>query len=116
MASAHHEVGREIRALLEANEALRAVAVDNRRALTRGLAMLERGTSMAQAMAQAQVADRRIHLAEVFAEWEYRRHRLRLAVTRDALAEGMTISELSRAFGFSRQLGARLAKEAAAQE
>lgn len=45
-------------------------------------------------------------------ELERARHRVRTAVFALGLAEGMTIGELGRLYGFSRQLAARVAKEA----
>ena len=43
---------------------------------------------------------------------ETARHRARLAVFASALDDGVSIGELGRTFGFSRQLAARYAKEA----
>lgn len=44
-------------------------------------------------------------------ELERVRHRVRTAVFALGLAEGMTIAQLGRLYGFSRQLAARVAKE-----
>jgi hypothetical protein len=43
---------------------------------------------------------------------EQARHEMRLAMFALALDQGMSIGELGRIFGFSRQLAARCAKEA----
>ena len=45
------------------------------------------------------------------AELERIRHRVRTAVFALGLSEGMTIGELGRLYGFSRQLAARVARE-----
>jgi hypothetical protein len=42
------------------------------------------------------------------------RHEMRLKIFQIGLDEGMTIGDLGRAFGFSRQLASRIAKEARA--
>ena len=52
-------------------------------------------------------ADVTAHLAEL----ERARHRVRTAVFALGLAEGMTIGELGRLYGFSKQLAARVAAE-----
>ena len=44
-------------------------------------------------------------------ELERARHRVRQAVFALGLSEGMTISDLGRLYGFSRQLAARIARE-----
>lgn len=44
-------------------------------------------------------------------ELERARHRVRTAVFALGLSEGMTIGDLSRLYGFSRQLAARIARE-----
>jgi hypothetical protein len=45
-------------------------------------------------------------------ELEAARHKVRTALFALGLSEGMTISELGRLYGFSRQLAARIAREA----
>jgi hypothetical protein len=52
-------------------------------------------------------ADVTVQLAEL----ERARHRVRTAVFALGLAEGMTIAELGRLYGFSKQLAARVAAE-----
>ena len=46
------------------------------------------------------------------AEFERHRHSTRITLTAAALEEGMTIGQIARAWGFSRQLAARYAREA----
>ncbi len=61
------------------------------------------------------MAKARLALREAFDQFEHQRHRTRLALVRAGLEEGMTIGELGRAWGFSRQLAARYAKECRAE-
>ncbi len=49
---------------------------------------------------------------ELLSEYEQCRHEMRLAFIEPILEEGFTVSEIGRALGTSRQLAARLAKEA----
>ena len=49
-------------------------------------------------------------------ELERARHRVRQAVFALGLSEGMTIGELGRLYGFSRQLAARIAREVREEE
>jgi hypothetical protein len=50
-------------------------------------------------------------IARQLDELERARHRVRTAVFALGLSEGMTIAELGRLYGFSRQLAARIARE-----
>ncbi len=72
---------------------------------------LERGATISDAMSAVPVADLRYSLTEMMADFEAARHRVRQLTIARGLAEGMTINELGRLWGFSRQLAARYAKE-----
>jgi hypothetical protein len=49
---------------------------------------------------------------DALARVEEIRHRIRLLVFAQGMEEGMSIGELGRRYGFSRQLASRYAKEA----
>jgi hypothetical protein len=66
------------------------------------------------ALSQARITENRDVLNEALFELEQRRRASRVASFRSALAHGITISELSRIWGFSRQMASRYAKEARA--
>jgi hypothetical protein len=73
---------------------------------------LRRGTAVSATMQESGASTMRQELTDALDEFERCRHRTRLALTRAGLDEGMTIGELGRAWGFSRQLAARYAREA----
>ncbi|HTU38263.1 MAG TPA: hypothetical protein VMF35_09605 [Acidimicrobiales bacterium] len=107
---------------------------NERRALQSALANLERTMAKTQQVLseagatygalRARVSDK-VPVADAFSdmampwaavaaqlgELERARHRVRTAVFALGLAEGMTIGELGRLYGFSRQLAARIAAE-----
>jgi hypothetical protein len=51
-------------------------------------------------------------MTDALDQFERLRHRSRLSLVVAGLDEGMTIGQFGRAWGFSRQLAARYAKEA----
>ena len=73
-----------------------------RRRVSRGTPVANACSDMAMPWAQ---------VATQLAELERVRHRVRTAVFALGLSEGMTIGELGRLYGFSRQLAARVARE-----
>ena len=62
--------------------------------------------------AGAVASDLRQDTNYLLAEYEHCRHEMRLAFIGPSLDEGMSIGEIGRTLGVSRQLAARLAKEA----
>ena len=62
--------------------------------------------------AGAVTSDLRQKTNYLLAEFEHRRHEMRMAFIGPSLDEGMSIGEIGRSLGVSRQLAARLAKEA----
>ena len=69
-------------------------------------------TEFSVALKAAQVTENRDVLNEALFELEQCRRASRVASFRSALDHGVTISELSRIWGFSRQMASRYAKEA----
>jgi hypothetical protein len=64
------------------------------------------------ALKGAQVSEDREDLNEALFRLEQRRRESRIASFRSALDHGVSISELARLWGFSRQMASRYAKEA----
>ena len=95
-------------ALAEARQAIRATEVALRRALRKA----ERGADVATAIIAANPAEARQRVNDALTAVEQRRHDVRRTVFAAALEEGMSITDLSKSWGFSRQLAARYAKEA----
>ena len=95
-------------ALKEAQRALRVAEVASGRALRSKTG----GVTSAAVLRTAPVAPYRLDLDAALTKLERARHVVVLATFAVALEDGMTIGELSRNHGFSRQLGSRYAKEA----
>jgi hypothetical protein len=75
---------------------------------------LAAGTDVADALDDAHAARTRQALTAALDAFEQHRHRARLSLTAAGIEEGMTINAISRAWGISRQLASRDAKEARA--
>jgi non-canonical (house-cleaning) NTP pyrophosphatase len=101
-----------IHALADARAALRAAET----ALRRALKKVEGGADVATAIVAAQPSETRNTINEALTAVEHSRHEARRMAFAVALDQGMSIGELARAWGFSRQLAARYAKEARAGE
>ena len=71
--------------------------------------------SAAVSAAGADPSDLRQTTNDLLDAFEHSRHEMRLAFISPALEEGMSIGEIGRTLGVSRQLAARLAKEARGQ-
>jgi hypothetical protein len=72
----------------------------------------EDDTPIAATLALTTPSDTRRSMNEALGVVESARHQMRLTIFAVGLDAGMSIGELGRAFGFSRQLAARYAKEA----
>ncbi len=94
-------------ALSDLRVATRQAEVGIRRAIGRA----EQGMDALSALASTGPAVTRQGMNDALKALETARHRARLAVFASALDDGVSIGELGRTFGFSRQLAARYAKE-----
>jgi hypothetical protein len=106
------EIARDIQQLIVAGQELRDLIRESRKGLQKGLELLDRGVGLDEAMRTLNAAERRLLMTDHIAEFEERRHQLRLSITVAALEEGMSIGDIARAFGVSRQLASRMAKQA----
>lgn len=104
----------EISSLMEATERLRETLARYKRANATLARRVSQGDSVLEAFdAMDGSMDRQRELTEMFEEFEAIRHRVRLALFGLAEAQGVSMSELGRRLGISRQLASKLAKEAA---
>jgi len=111
MPDARDAVIADVRRLMDSGQELRSQILESRKGFTKGLALLERGVPLSDALAELNTAERRLRMTELLAEFDECRHRLRISITAAGLDEGMSIGDIGRAFGVSRQLAARFAKE-----
>ena len=95
-------------ALADLRAATRATEVTVRRALK----MAKDGADVSTALTATKPAETRQAMNDALKAVEAARHQMRLRIFAEGLAQGMTIGNLGRIFGFSRQLAARYAKEA----
>jgi ABC-type transporter Mla subunit MlaD len=106
-----HDIEKLIDAIDGVVEALHA----NKRVLKKALRELNDGSDIATTLAATHAAETRQGANEVLQVLESTRHQSRLSVFDAGLDEGMTIGELARAWGFSRQLAAKYAREVRGQ-
>ncbi len=112
MTEKHDAALRAVDELIEANKEMRRRLRANELVLRRAYKVLEQGNDIATTFEKVPSTEPRHAMAIALQDLVKARHQLRLAVFSAGLEEGMTIGELSRSWGFSRQLGARYAKEA----
>jgi hypothetical protein len=110
--SSRDDVARDVGRLVVAGQELRDRIRESRKGLQKGLELLDRGVGIDEALRALNTAERRLAMTELLTEFEECRHRLRLSITVAGLEEGMSIGDIARAFGVSRQLASRMAKQA----
>src|ERR1700722_13527454 len=98
--------------LIEAMQNLRRFLEVREETLRRALQASEPAPDFTVALKDAQVTEHREDLNEVLFALERCRRESRIASFRSALDHGVSISELGRIWGFSRQMASRYAKEA----
>lgn len=104
---------RSIEELIEANLTVRERLREAERVLKRALKVFEQGATIAETFEGIPSAEpRQAALMDAIKDLTAARHQLRVAVITAGIDEGMSIGQLGRSFGISRQLAARYAKEA----
>ena len=106
-----------VRAIEEVTDALmdaRAALYEAELAARRGLRRKDRGVPSADLLRADPVTNHRRQLDGTLRRLETARHTMAVATFRVCLDQGMSIGELSRIYGFSRQRAARYAAEARA--
>jgi hypothetical protein len=106
------EAIRSVERVIEAMQALRVVLEKREEALRRAISVREPALDYAEAVKDAHLPEEQEDLREALFVLEQRRRESRIASFRSALDHGVSISELSRIWGFSRQMASRYAKEA----
>src|SRR5579863_4581746 len=96
-----------IQASISAREALRQSETLLRRLRRR----LEKGSSIAEAMAGLAISDHRQATFDRLTSLEHARRDARRAIISQGVSEGLSLGQLARQWGVSRQLVTRLAKE-----
>ena len=80
--------------------------------IRRALRKFERGEDVASVILATPPAESRQAIQDALSEVNRSRHRARLKIFAAALDQGVSIGELGRAWGISRQLASRYAQEA----
>jgi hypothetical protein len=89
---------------------LREALRGNERAIERACRQVEAGVPLHQVMQNIGVADLRAGVLTRLTRFEAAGHRMRVACFRLSQAEGLSIGEISRLWGLSRQLVSRMIK------
>jgi response regulator of citrate/malate metabolism len=103
---------REANGLRESITHLRSVLEKYAKQNDRLRSRIQAGDHLGETLDQLQGAGTRLQMTEALEQFEVARHRVRLSMFALAEEQGMTISELARSLGISRQLASRLAAEA----
>jgi hypothetical protein len=98
--------------LIDAMEHLRLALEKREGDLRAARARYDSGNNFSGSLRAANIAEERDELNEALFELERRRRESRLAVFRSALDHGVSINELARMWGFSRQMASRYARDA----
>src|ERR1700676_1219705 len=101
-----------VESLLEALEEVRRTTRSTEVVVRRALKLAKDGADVATALQACSPIDTRHAMNDSLNGVESARHTMRLRIFELGLAQGLTIGELGRIFGFSRQLASRYAKEA----
>ncbi|MGO8872402.1 MAG: hypothetical protein ACLQPH_13565 [Acidimicrobiales bacterium] len=112
MSDTEAAAARNAEQLIQAMENLRTSLEQREASLRQALEAFSSGHDFGEALNAARIAEERVDLNEALASLEQCRRETRLAGFRAALDHGVSINELSRIWGFSRQMASRYAKEA----
>jgi hypothetical protein len=98
--------------VIEAMENLQVVLRRRVESLRRSIEFEEPAADYEKAVKDSHMTEEREDLQEALTVLEQRRRESRVAAFRSALDHGVSISDLARIWGFSRQMASRYAKEA----
>ena len=103
-----------IRRTLDASAALRRHLLETERSGRRMVSALKRGVPIPEAVeaSGSSAAELRRSTKDLLDEYEAARHQMRAAFILPSVEGGMSIGELGRTLGVSRQLASRLVREA----
>ena len=103
---------RGVELVIEAMEDLQVVLRRRVESLRRSIEYVEPADDYEEAVKDSHMTEEREDLQEALSLLEQRRRESRVAAFKSALDHGVSISELARIWGFSRQMASRYAKEA----
>lgn len=103
---------RLVESLNQALENLRRSTRVVEKAARRSIKRMEMGADATTALAAAVPAETRSVLNDALKQVEEVRHEIRLYAFAVSLEQGVSVAELARQYGFSRQLAARYARDA----
>ncbi len=103
---------KDIDSLLHTIDEVVGVLHDDKRKLKKAQQEVTDGSDVAAILTTMRAAEIRQRAAELLQALDSARHQVRVSTFAAGLDEGMTIGDLGRAWGFSRQLASRYAKEA----
>jgi hypothetical protein len=106
---------RSVELVIEAMQNVRRLLEIREEVLRRAIGVREVAVDYTDAVRAAHVSEEREDLHEALFMLEQRRRESRIASFRSALDHGVSINELARMWGFSRQMASRYAKEARAE-
>lgn len=106
------EAVRTIENFIEALAQLRLTTRSTESMARKALKLAKDGADVATALQACSTADTRAAMNDALNAVESARHMMRLRIFRRGLEDGLSIAELGRIFGFSRQLASRYAREA----
>ena len=102
----------DIHLLVDAAHTLRTQLERCEATYARTIERLESNTPVSEILKSVEACDARIALNAGLVELENARHRSRLSIIAAEMAEGTSISDVGRDWGFSRQMAQRYVKEA----
>jgi hypothetical protein len=106
---------RSVELVIEAMQNVRRLLEAREEALRQAIGVHEVAVDYTAALRSGHVSEEREDLQEALFLLEQRRRESRIASFRSALDHGVSINELARMWGFSRQMASRYAKEARAE-
>ena len=106
---------RETELLLEAAKELRGALIKSETTYRRTLRGLRQRVGVTATIKANQAEVARQQLTDALKEFEHQRHRTRVSIISAQLAQGDSIADVGRSWGFSRQLASKYAQEAAAE-
>ena len=112
MADSVEEAERNTELLLEATKQLRASLRATETVYRRTLRNIQQRSAVTSTLRANHADIARLELTKALQEFERQRHKTRISLIATQLAEGESIAEIGRTWGFSRQLAATFAREA----
>jgi hypothetical protein len=111
VADSIEEAERNTELLLEATKQLRASLRATETVYRRTLKNIQQRSAVTATLRANHADVARLELTKALTEFERQRHKTRISLIATQLAEGESIAEIGRTWGFSRQLASTFARE-----